>query len=152
VHDRVVDPPVESGIEPNADLPADILYDYNEARLIVEASPRGAAALLRLAIQKMCVHLGESGVNLNNDIAKLVGKGLDRRVQRALDIVRVIGNESLHPGQIDMRDDKETALQLFGLVNLIAEKMLTEKIHVDAIYETLPQSKRDAIEARDKGE
>ena len=60
-----------SGIEPpNADLNKDIVSDYNEAVSILQRSPRGSAALLRLAIQKLCVQLGENGKNLNTDIAK----------------------------------------------------------------------------------
>jgi hypothetical protein len=149
VHDRIVFPPTRSGISPNSDLPADIIRDFNEARLIVDESPRGAAALLRLSIQKLCQHLGESGKNINDDIANLVRKGLDKRIQRALDIVRVVGNDSVHPGQIDLRDDRDTATKLFGLVNLIAEKMITEPKHVDDLYASLPEEKRKAIEKRD---
>ena len=97
----------------NEDLPSDIRRDYDEAALIVSDSPRGAAALLRLAIQKLCVHLGESGKNINTDIAALVKKGLSEMIQQALDTVRVVGNVSVHPGRLDMRDNIDTAQQLF---------------------------------------
>jgi hypothetical protein len=105
--------------------------------------------LLRLAIQKLCVHLGESGKHLQDDIASLVCKGLDVRVQRALDIVRVIGNASIHPGRMDLRDDRDTAVELLRLVNLIAEIMISQPKHIKAMYDCLPESKRKAIEERD---
>jgi hypothetical protein len=144
-------PPVKHGAEPNPDLPATILPDYEEARSILELSPRGAAALLRLCIQKLCKHLGEPGKSIDDDIASLVKKGLNVRVQQALDIVRVIGNESVHPGSIDLRDNREIAVSLFGLVNLITEKMISDPKHVAAMYAELPANKLRAIEKRDKG-
>lgn len=43
--------PLTGGVETaNPDLPNDVKIDYNEAKDIVNISPRGAAALLRLAI------------------------------------------------------------------------------------------------------
>lgn len=117
--------------------------------MILDLSPRGAAALLRLGIQKLCQHLGETGENLYHDIAALVKKGLDVRVQRALDVVRVIGNNAVHPGHIDLRDDRATAEKLFGLVNLIAERMISQPKHVQELYESLPEGARKAIEKRD---
>jgi hypothetical protein len=146
---RIVFPPVMQAPLPNADLPDDIRCDYDEARLIVSQSSRGAAALLRLAIQKLCKHLGEPGDNINNDIKALVAKGLSAQVQKALDTVRVIGNEAVHPGTIDLRDDPNTANMLFKLVNFIAEKMITEPKEIDALYHTLPQDKLDGIAKRD---
>ena len=139
-----------AGIEPpNQDLSDDIKIDYEEAASILQKSPRGAAALLRLAIQKLCKELGEEGKSINTDIKNLVIKGLPGAVQKSLDVVRVIGNDSVHPGQIDLRDDMETAKALFRLVNLIAEKMITEPKEVEEIYESLPEEKKQQIEKRD---
>lgn len=89
---------------PNPDLPDEIRVDYAEAVSIISRSPRGAASLLRLCIQKLCKHLGEPGKNINTDIAALVKNGLNAKIQKSLDVVRVIGNEAVHPGQLDIRD------------------------------------------------
>lgn len=80
VHDRLLFPAIKSGVLPNPDLPDDALRDFQEAREIVNSSPRGAAALLRLCVQKLCKHLGEQGKNIDDDIASLVKKRLDRLV------------------------------------------------------------------------
>lgn len=148
--DRLVFPSGHVEIEPNADLPDDVRADYKEAAFIFRTSPRGAAALLRLCIQKLCDHLGQKGKKLDDAIANLVRGGLDPRAQKALDIVRVIGNESVHPGQIDLRDDPDSAIELFRLVNLIAEIMISTPKHIDAMYDGLPKSKRNTIDKRDK--
>jgi hypothetical protein len=143
-------PAVATAPLPNDDLPPEIKTDYLKARDIAVRSPRGAAALLRLAIQKLFVHLGEKGKNINDDIASLVAKGLPAAVQKSLDVVRVIGNEAVHPGEIDLRDDQTIVNMLFRLVNLISEKMITEPKTINEIYEILPPEKREQIERRDK--
>lgn len=143
--------PDSAGIDsPNDDLDDDIVADYNEAASILQKSPRGAAALLRLAVQKLCKQLGEPGKDINTDIGNLVQKGLSPTIQQALDALRVIGNESVHPGQIDLRDDPGTAQALFRLLNKIAETMITEPRQIQEIYDKIPESKKKAIEKRDK--
>jgi hypothetical protein len=150
-HGRAMIYPIHAvGEQPNTDLPEDIRADFEEARLIANFSPRGAAALLRLAIQKLCAHLGQSGKNINSDIAALVASGLPQKVQQALDSVRVIGNDAVHPGTIDLRDDIETVNKLFRLVNFIAHKTITEPREVEEIYNGLPADKLACIEKRDK--
>jgi hypothetical protein len=149
VFDRLLFPAAKSGVAPNTDLPNDVTADFEEAREIVQASPRGAA-LLRLCIQKLCSHLGEKGKTIDDAIASLVKKGLDPVVQQSLDIVRVIGNEAVHPGTLDLKDDRDTAFQLFDLVNAIAAQMISHPKAVKQMYEKLPEHKRKAIEKRDR--
>lgn len=150
-HDKTIIYPVHSVAEPpNEDLPSDIRADFEEARVIANFSPRGASALLRLAIQKLCAHLGQPGKNINSDIAALVEHGLPPKVQQALDSVRVIGNDAVHPGTIDLRDDHETVHKLFRLVNFIAYKTITEPREIDEIYSGLPPDKLAGITKRDK--
>ena len=134
----------------NPDLPDDIKNDYNEAKDIVNISPRGAAALLRLAVQKLCIHLGEKGTNINDDIKSLVKKGLPQTMQQALDSVRVIGNNAVHPGKIDLNDNIEIAYALFGFVNIICEMLISQPKKVKEYYEKhIPENIRNGIGKRD---
>lgn len=134
----------------NPDLPDDIKNDYNEAKNIVNISPRGAAALLRLAVQKLCIHLGEKGKNINEDIESLVKKGLPKTMQQALDSVRVVGNNAVHPGKIDLNDKIEIAYALFGFVNIICEVLISQPKKIQEYYENnIPEGIRKGIEKRD---
>jgi hypothetical protein len=134
---------------PNGDLPPDVLADYEEAANIVTRSPRGAAALLRVALQKLCKALGKPGKDINADIASLVDDGLSPVIQQAMDTLRISGNESVHPGEINLNDDEELALSLFDFVNLIAEDRITTPKRVQEMYERMPEAKRKAVEQRD---
>jgi hypothetical protein len=134
---------------PNTEMPELVKNLYIEAASISNKSPRGAAALLRLALQFLCKELGEGGNNINTDIGNLVRKGLPEIVQQSLDIVRVTGNDAVHPGQIDT-DNPETVAQLFELINVIIEYMIALPKKVSGIYESLPNEKKEGIEQRDK--
>lgn len=150
-HNEIMIFPNFQGIEPaNQDLIQEIQSDYLEAAEILLRSPRGAAALLRLSIQKLCIQLGEKGKDINTDIGNLVKRGLPAKVQESLDVLRVIGNEAVHPGEMDLRDDVEIASSLFRLVNFIAEKMITEPREIEEIYNKIPESKKEQISQRDK--
>ncbi len=149
--ERMIYPAMITAPLPNPDLPQDVKDDYEEARSINSQSPRGAAALLRLAIQKLVRVLDGDGTDLNAAIAKLVEQGLSPKVQKALDVVRVIGNNAVHPGQIDVKDDPETVESLFRLLNIIAETMISQPGEIDQLYTSLPEEQRQAIERRDAG-
>jgi hypothetical protein len=145
---KLVWPRVRRGPSPNSDLDPNIEKDFQEAREVLDISPRAAAALLRLGLQKLMKQLGRPGKDINTDIAALVKDGLRPDVQQALDIVRVTGNDAVHPGQIDT-DDLAAVLSLFELLNIIAEDRISQPARIQALYESLPQEKLDAIKKRD---
>jgi len=148
--DELIYPASTVAVAPNEGMPPDVQVDFLEANEIVDKSPRGAAALLRLCVQKLLVHLGQKGKNINEEIGNLVEMGLDKRIQKALDVVRVVGNNAVHPGQIELSDDKVTALKLFGLVNVIVESQITQAKHIEEMYDTVvPESVKAQIEKRD---
>ncbi len=135
--------------EAHVDFPAELKLDFEEARLIFNDSPRASAALLRLCLQKLCLSLGAEGKNINGDIQYLCDEyGLGRRVMDSMDILRVIGNNAVHPGEIDLQDDREITLGLFRILNFIVEKAISEPAHIESIYEKLPSGAREAIEKR----
>lgn len=147
--DRVIYPDISVGPQPHPDLPADLIRDYQEASSILSRSPRGAAALLRLALQRLMPHVGEKGSNINDDIASLVKKGLPIEIQQSLDAVRVVGNEAVHPGELDLNDTPEIAIAMFDLLNFIVEDRIARPKRVATLYSKLPASKIAAIEKRD---
>ncbi|QVN18853.1 DUF4145 domain-containing protein [Burkholderia pyrrocinia] len=130
-------------------MPDIALQDYEEARQVVSVSPRAAAALLRLCIEKLCVTLNAEGANINAQIAYLVRQGLPPKIAQAMDVVRVTGNNAVHPGQMDDEDISGVSTTLFTLVNMIVEDRITRPRMVDDIYASLPAGALAAIEKRD---
>lgn len=130
-------------------MPEGVLKLYQEAASIVAQSPRGAAALLRLAVERLCQELGKTG-KIDKMIGDLVKDGLQTTVQQALDAVRVIGNNAVHPGKIDFDDSPEVAMTLFPLLNLIVTRMIAEPKEVAEIFQMLPEGARAAIGRRDQ--
>jgi len=138
---------------PNEDLNEEIKSIYNEASRIFIDSPRGATALLRLALQLLLKQLGKEGKNINNDIKELVENGLSPKIQKALDLLRVVGNNAVHPGQIDLDDNRDVALKLFKILNIIANEMITKPKEIETLYqEVIPEEIKEHINNRDRRE
>jgi hypothetical protein len=134
---------------PSEDMPVNVREHYEEARSVYNLSPKSAAALLRLAIQHLCIDLGGSGKNINEDIGLLVRNGLPEKIRKALDVVRVIGNNAVHPGLIAIDDNPGVVAALFKLVNMIVDDMITEPAEVQTMFEALPTGAKEAIDKRD---
>lgn len=147
--DRMIVPSEAPVPPPHVDLPDSCKNEYEEARDIVARSPRAAAALLRLCVQKLMVELGEKGKNINDDIGSLVKNGLPVEVQQALDFCRVIGNNGVHPGEIELTDNPDIAHSLFEMINFIVEDRISRPKKVADLYGKLPIGALKAVEKRD---
>ncbi len=133
----------------NPDLSAEVKKVYAEAGTIAQQSPRAACALLRLAVQMLLEDIGETGP-INEGIRNLVKRGVDPKIQQAMDIVRVTGNHAVHPGKIDV-DDITNVQPLFEMINIISEVLISQPIQVKAVFVSLPDRDKNAIANRDKG-
>ncbi len=67
----------------------------------------------------------------------------------SLDIVRVVGNNAVHPGQIDT-DDLGVVGNLFSLINITTEMMISVPNKISSLYGALPSGALQAIQKRDK--
>ena len=102
-------------------------------------------------MQKLLKQVGEDGKNINNDIKELVAKGLSPQIKHALELLRVVGNNAVHPGQIDIDDNKEIALKLFDLLNFIAQELITKPKELENLYnDIIPEQTKKHINQRDK--
>lgn len=135
---------------PVDDMPEDVKCDYLEASKIFSRSPRGAAALLRLGLQKLCKHLGEDGKNINTDIRALAAKNiLPPKVIKVADIVRITGNNAVHPGEMSDEDFDQVAAKMFDLLNFIVKKGISEPKELEELYALTPEKPRKDAEQRD---
>jgi hypothetical protein len=142
--------PRGGGPRPHLQMPEGPRRDYVEASSILAQSPRGATALLRLATQKLINELVPGNGNLDDKIGTLVTKGLPEEVAQALDVLRVVGNNAVHPGEIILDDDTETATALFECVNVIVEDRIARPQRIGGLFNVLPRGARDAIERRNE--
>lgn len=56
-------------------------------------------------------------------------------MKQALDSFRIIRNNAVHPGTLDLKDDTEIAYALFGFVNIICEMLISQPKKVREYYE-----------------
>ncbi|CDO06403.1 DUF4145 domain-containing protein [Mycolicibacterium cosmeticum] len=132
-------------------MPDDVLELYREASSVADVSPRSAAALLRTALEVLTRnHLGQSGVSLNDAIGNLVkDRQLSVKLQQAMDVLRITGNDYVHPREVQLDDSAKEASAMFDLLNIIVDRLIVEPQRIAQLYADLPESKRQQVERRD---
>lgn len=134
--------------QPNADMPDICKKVYEEAAHVFVHSHRAAAALLRLCLQQLLTEAGIQGNTIDRQIQNLIKSGEDPMNVLCMDICRILGNESVHPGTINLNEDTETATILFMFINMATDRLFTAKRRVEELYQKLPEEARKALEAR----
>lgn len=66
-----------------------------------------------------------------------------------MDIVRVVENNAVHPGQVDLNDDKGIATTLLQLVNLVVDRRIAAVRRLSEMYAALPPGALEQIQKRD---
>lgn len=146
---RLILPSTAAAPVAHVDLPPDCKVDFEEAREISSRSPRGAAALLRLCLQKLCMELGGKGKKVDDDIGMLVRAGLNPKIQQAFDVVRITGNHAVHPGEISLEENPDHVTVMFEMINLIVEELISRPRQIEERFNSLPAGALEAISRRD---
>ena len=88
---------------------------------------------------------------MNDVVAQAVKNGLTPQAQQALDSLRVIGNDAVHPEQLVMNEENAELIftSLCRLLNLVVEQLVTTPRQVREMYAGLPAKNLTAIAKRD---
>lgn len=132
-------------------IPQAILNDYQEASMIVNASPKAAATLARRCLQGM-IHdfwnIHEK--NLNAEISTLKGK-IPSTQWDAIDALRKIGNIGAHMEyntQLIVDVDPAEAQNLLQLIELLLDKWYIARHDEEELYKSIISTAAAKDEAR----
>lgn len=139
----MVHPSVSTTPLAHEDMPEDVKEVYDKARAVFPFSHEASSAMLRSALEQLLNHLDPSSNNLSKKLDRLIQKGtLPEPVIQAMDSIRLIGNDAIHPGKIQWDEPQEIALLLFELMNMIVEETITKPNKVRHLYSLLPESRK----------
>lgn len=141
------------GVPPSPEMPEAPKALYEEARAIAQDSPRAAVGLLRVATELLIRGVvPDAKGSLNDVVAQAVKNGLTPMAQQALDALRVVGNDAVHPNQLvlDEANAGEIYRSLCRLLNLVVDQLVTAPRLAQEMFDALPESKRSEIERRDR--
>ena len=118
--------PKPVGIPASEHMPEAVKKPYNEAQKVLDDSPWAACILLRIALERLCDHLGGTGSNLFKRIESL---SLNASEQVIWDAIRKAGNAAAHENAdrlFEYRDNMKPniAITLSKLINQIVEEAL----------------------------
>jgi hypothetical protein len=142
-------PNSDGSVEPLPEEAPDIVRElWDEARQVAGLSPRSAAALLRLALQLLLDELRPGHKTIDAAIAAAYANNTPDGIVKAMDYVRVTGNQAVHDGQVQMNEDPDMLPSLFALLRYILDDKVVKEAKANRLHATLPADKLAGIEQR----
>ncbi|MDQ0894440.1 DUF4145 domain-containing protein [Agromyces ramosus] len=155
--DSIAYPITSGGPAPHRMMPADVRELYDEASEVFGLSRKAGAALIRAALEKLIRQLDDGGTEkdrLHDRIARLKGR-VSAPLGQLLDVVRYLGNESLHGVGEDelvylyLHDDTSgVGEMLFDAVNDLVDELIARPAAIDGAWKRLPEGVRDSIDRK----
>lgn len=137
--------------QPHEDMPKHISKTFKEAGSVMNLSLGSSAALARLTLENLLIHLGYEGRSLNDRIGKVKKDGeISKKTEKALDIIRVYGNSGAHSGIIDLEEEPWVPATLLKLINLVVDDLIAAPKEIDNMFDAIPAGIKAHIEKRDK--
>ncbi|PEJ99319.1 DUF4145 domain-containing protein [Bacillus wiedmannii] len=136
--------------QPHKDMPEHIRKTFKEAGSVMHLSLGSSAALSRLTLEKLLVHLEYKNGSLNDKIGQVIKDGeISKRTEKALDVIRVYGNSGAHSGIINLEEQPWVPSTLLKLINLVVDDLITAPKEIDDMYDAMPKGVKNGIKNRD---
>ncbi len=141
--------------EAHPSMPLQARELYEEARATFPVSRRAAAALARACLESLLrdIEPANKSKRLDEMLASMKTR-LGDDLWQLLTALRVVGNDVLHGDRDDLvlllLDGEADVLiePLFGAINTIVDKEIAQPARTQALYDLIPQAKRQAAEAK----
>jgi hypothetical protein len=130
-------------------MPDAAKLDFEEARALESISERSAAAMLRLCLEKLCRYLlncSDKSIRLKKLLEDLRPNGLTDALYRMLHACRIVGNDSVHPGEMDPEDAKLIVNHSFDVINEMVDLLIGKPKRQAELWNKIPESKRCEVE------
>ena len=140
---------------PEIEVPAQIMADYREAKLVSSLSPKASATLARRCLQGMIRDFWSvTGSTLFDEISILKTKLNDDELWNAIDAIRKVGNIGAHMEKdvdVIIEVDEGEAETLLELVELLIDEWYVASHNRAKTIEAAGKLGDEMIERRGKG-
>ena len=136
--------PKPCGVPASTYMPEQVKKPYDEAQKVLHDSPWAACILLRIALERLCDHLGGTGPTLYKRIESLNLNASEKVIWTA---IRKAGNASAHENAEFLSEYQERdtmnpniAVTLSKFINLIVESHVASQAVAETIVKMLEGS------------